>query len=73
MSSKPAKDDLLRACRALARLVKDEYPDGYSLSEIAATWGPGLILQDPLSQKDIDAIARVEPFIAEALTARTAG
>lgn len=54
-------DDLVRACHALTLLVKSEYPDGYSISEIAAEWGP-----DPevgLSQDDIDAVARVAPLI----------
>lgn len=31
-------DTLARACAALAVLVKDEYPAGYGLDEIASTW-----------------------------------
>lgn len=30
---------LERACSALASLVRDEYPDHYTLAEIADTWG----------------------------------
>jgi hypothetical protein len=34
----PDPDDLLRAAHELARLVRMEYPDGYSLAGIAGIW-----------------------------------
>jgi hypothetical protein len=33
---------LLDACRALARLVYEEYPEKYTLEEIARTWLNGV-------------------------------
>ena len=33
---------LERACAALASMVRQEYPESYSLAEIAATWGEGI-------------------------------
>lgn len=38
MALNPQTTELV-AERALARLVRDEYPAGYSLAEIAQTWG----------------------------------
>ncbi len=48
-------DDLRRATRVLATLVRDEYPRGYSLSQIAATWPP-----EGLEDDDLIALRRVE-------------
>lgn len=56
-------NDLMRACHALALLVKSEYPDGYSISEIATEWGT-----DPavgLSPEDVEAVARVAALITD--------
>ena len=36
---RPCRRDLLLACEALAELVRDEWPDGYSLAQIAARSG----------------------------------
>lgn len=36
------------ACAALASLVRQEYPDGYSLAEIASTWGDGTITPEQI-------------------------
>lgn len=45
---------LERACTALAALVRDEFPDDYSLSECAYTWGDGI------TPEQIDAIRVLE-------------
>lgn len=35
----PTRAELIAAARALAVLVRDEYPDGYSLAEVTRQWG----------------------------------
>lgn len=51
--------DLIRSIRALSRLVRAEYPAGYSLLEICEEWGPDA----ELSNEDIRAVQRVH-FLA---------
>jgi hypothetical protein len=52
----PDPDDLLRAARELARLVRMEYPDGYSLARIAGIWDGA----DPATE---GALGRVEDWL----------
>jgi hypothetical protein len=49
-------EDLERAVHALAIMVREEYPEGYTLPEIIATWGWALGLTDT----DVAAVTRVE-------------
>jgi hypothetical protein len=35
------REDLHLAGQALAKIVREEYPGGYSLAEIASIWNPG--------------------------------
>ena len=49
-------EDLERAVHALAVLVREEYPEGYTLPEIIATWGWAFGLTD----NDVDAVTRVQ-------------
>jgi hypothetical protein len=50
---------LERACAALAALVRQEYPDTYSLAEIAETWGEGVTPEQVDALRVLDAEPRV--------------
>jgi hypothetical protein len=49
-------EDLERAVHALAIMLREEYPDGYTMPEIVATWGWPLGLTD----NDVAAVTRVQ-------------
>ena len=61
---------LERACAALATLVRQEYPDAYTLAEIAETWGEGITPEqvtalaelgaEPLGEFGDDLVERVD-------------
>lgn len=51
----PGSEELLKAARVLAALVREEYPDRYTLSEIASTWTPAGTTED-----EIQALRAVE-------------
>jgi hypothetical protein len=56
----PSPETLIRAFRALGKLVASEYPDGYTLTEIADTWGTDPFVD--LDSEDVDAIRAVEEY-----------
>jgi hypothetical protein len=53
--------DLERAFRALAVLVKAEYPENYSLSQIIREWGPDF----GLSSADADVVKGFESLATD--------
>lgn len=53
----PKGEDLADAIIVLARLVYEEYPEKYTLAEIANTWLNGN------DRSRIGALERVEPYI----------
>lgn len=50
--------DLEQAVRALTVIVRDDYPDRYTIPQIAAQWGPSL----GVSQEQIEALYRLAPL-----------
>lgn len=55
MNEQPTREELLLACEALAKVVREEYGERYSLAEIAYTWGSA-------DQPQRDAVASVEQY-----------
>lgn len=54
-SAPPMLVVLERACAALAALVREEYPDGHTLAEIADIWGIGVV-----TPEQVDALRILE-------------
>lgn len=57
----PSRDELLLAIEGLARLVRDEYPSDYSLTDIMTTWGH---FRDGERETMIEAVATVEKYLS---------
>ncbi len=57
----PDLDDLVRAVRALAVMLKAEYHSEYSVETVVSEWGPDA----GLSQADIAAINRLAPLLRD--------
>lgn len=53
--------DLIRALRALTVLVKQEFPGGYSIAEIALEWGADA----GLSLDEIQSVRRVSHLMTD--------
>jgi hypothetical protein len=58
----PPQEVLIRAFQALGKLVASEYPDHYTLTEIAHTWGTGDPFID-LDDEDVAAIGAIEEYL----------
>lgn len=63
MADLPTVAEWEAAFAALATLVRDEYPEGYSLAEIAERWGSSL----EISPEQIAALRSLESLAPEVL------
>ena len=59
----PPPEVLIRAFRAIGKMLKGEYRDHYTLTEIADIWGVTDIFA-PISGEDVDAIRVVEKYLS---------
>ena len=73
MSTPPSTDVLLRAFRALGKLVTEEYGSHYSLADIAETHGVGGLFMQDFTMADADAIRAVENHLDAAEKILTEG
>jgi hypothetical protein len=56
---KATREECVLALEVLARLVRDEYGDRYTLVEVAGTWGEGV------TPEQLKALAHLAPLLGE--------